>query len=65
MIRITKEELVSHEEGLRIPQHIDELRCAVCSTPIGWCSEGSFIDFYEDDSKEFDLCTDCKEQDMK
>lgn len=56
---ITVDDLTNDEEGLRIPQHIDELSCAVCEAAVGWCSEGSFTDFFTDDSDTLNLCIDC------
>lgn len=54
---VTSELLTNDEEGLRSPQHIDELSCMVCETAIGWCSTGTFTDFYTDDL--LNLCIDC------
>ena len=56
---ITADEMTNDEEGLRVPQHIDELRCESCSTPVGWCSQGSFTDFFTDESEKHNLCSDC------
>ena len=56
---ITADDLTNDEEGLRVPQHIDELRCEHCAAPVGWCSEGSFTDFFTDESDQHNLCSDC------
>lgn len=58
-IQVTQDALTNYEEGLSNPQHIDELSCVVCDDAVGWCSTGSFTDFFTDDSDSHNLCIDC------
>jgi hypothetical protein len=61
MLLLTREEMTDDVEGLSNPRCIDELSCEVCEAPVGWCSTGTFTDFYTDDSDTLDLCVDCYE----
>lgn len=60
---VTSEQMTDTVRGMSDPQCIDELSCAACSTAIGWCSTGTFTDFYTDPTDTHHICTDCYEQD--
>jgi hypothetical protein len=61
MFLLTREEMTDEVQGLSDPQCVDELSCEVCEEPVGWCSTGTFTDFYTDDSDTLNLCVDCYE----
>ena len=59
LMLVTSEQLTDTVQGMSDPQCVDELSCAVCTTAVGWCSTGTFTDFYTDDSDTLNLCVDC------
>jgi hypothetical protein len=56
---VKQEQMTNTVQGMSDPQCVDELSCVVCETAIGWCSTGTFTDFYTDDSDTLNLCVDC------
>lgn len=56
---MTQDKMTNTVQGMSDPQQVDELSCADCDTPIGWCSTGSFTDFYTDNT--YTVCIDCHE----
>jgi hypothetical protein len=61
MLLVTSDQMTNSVEGMSDPQCVDQLRCALCATPVGWCSSGTFTDFYTDDNHTFNLCVDCQD----
>lgn len=45
--------------GIIYPIFIDELSCEDCEKGIGWDSDGTFTEFYADDSDKHYKCEDC------
>jgi hypothetical protein len=59
---VTAKEMTEEEEGFSIPMFIDELECEDCNQGIGWCSEGSFTEFYTDEQEKHYKCEDCHDE---
>lgn len=56
---VTQEKMTNSVQGMNDPQQVDELTCTDCGAPIGWCSTGTFTDFYTDNTNT--VCIDCHE----
>lgn len=65
MFLVTSEQMTNSVQGMSDPQCVDELRCALCATPVGWCSTGTFTDFYTTDCNTLNHCVDCQDTSEK
>jgi hypothetical protein len=52
-------------EGKDIPILIDEVQCANCESEIGWSSDGTFTEFWTNQTETQYLCDDCCEDNWK
>lgn len=59
MLFVSTADMTDEVNGMADPQCVDELRCDECAAPVGWCSSGSFTDFFTDQSDQHKLCADC------
>lgn len=60
---VTKESWSESDGQFRVlPILVDEVRCSVCSTAVGWGSESGFTEFWTDDSESAYLCEGCAEE---
>ena len=55
--RDTFKEIDPHT-GIDVPKYVDGISCHECDAPIGWSSDGSFVDFWFA-SDETWVCDDC------
>jgi hypothetical protein len=62
---VTSESFSESVEGKDIPILIDEVRCANCEAEIGWSSDGTFTEFWTNQTETQYLCDDCCEDNWK
>jgi len=62
---VTSESFSESVEGKDIPIFIDEVQCANCEAGIGWSSDGTFTDFWTNQTETQYLCDDCCEDNWK
>lgn len=56
---------VDKETGITYPTYIDELECSACKCHIGWSSDGTFTEFWTNQTESTYLCDDCCDNDWK